>query len=201
MVDLQNDFCAGGSLAVPDGDAVIPLANQLQERFERVIATKDWHPRDHMSFAANHPGSMVGDIILVDDIPQILWPIHCVQETIGAQFHSGLNTTRITAIFHKGVEKNIDSYSTFFDNEHLRETGLNAYLRGEQVTDLYIMGLATDYCVKYSVLDALCLGFNVHVVVDACRGIDLHPGDIDLAIDEMRIAGANIVHVRDIIKR
>lgn len=199
MVDLQNDFCPGGSLAVPDGDAIIPIANQLQDSFDLVIATQDWHPRDHVSFAANHPGHEVGDVITVDNIFQILWPIHCVQETKGAEFYPGLNTKRIHKIFHKGVDKNIDSYSTFFDNEHLRETGLADYLRHEGIEDVYIMGLATDYCVKYSALDALELKFHVYVIADACRGIDLKPGDVNNAIEEMRTAGANIIHLQDII--
>jgi len=199
MVDLQNDFCPGGSLAVPDGDAVIAKANLLQESFDLVIATQDWHPADHMSFATNHPGHNTGEVLMIDNFPQILWPAHCVQNTNGAEFHPGLNTKKIKKIFHKGVDKSIDSYSTFFDNEHLRSTGLEDYLRSEKVKEVYLMGLATDYCVKYSVLDALHLKFDVYVIVDACRGIDLKPGDIQHSIEEMRLAGAHIIKSQDVL--
>lgn len=193
IVDLQNDFCQGGSLHVPDGDAVIPLANQLQEHFDWIIATKDWHPKDHVSFAANHPGKQVGDQIVVDNILQVLWPIHCVQHSKGAEFHPDLDTSKVKKIFHKGVEQGIDSYSAFFDNEHLRSTGLGDYLHQQGITDIYIIGLATDYCVKYSTLDSLHLGFNTYVIEDACRGVNLTAGDTELAFKEMRAAGAIII--------
>lgn len=199
MVDLQNDFCAGGSLAVPDGDALIPIANELQHYFDFVIATQDWHPHDHMSFAANHAEHGVGDVIIVDEIAQVLWPIHCVQGTRGAELHPHLDTSKVTKIFYKGVDKAIDSYSAFFDNEHLRSTGLGEYLRDQGVTDIYIMGLATDYCVKYSTMDALKLGFNVYVILDACRGIDLKSGDLQSSIDEMRNGGADIISAKDVV--
>lgn len=199
MVDLQNDFCQGGSLAVPDADALMPIANELQHYFDLVIATKDWHPLDHMSFASNHAEHGVGDVIIVDNIPQVLWPVHCVQGTNGSDFHPALDTTKVTQVFHKGVDKAIDSYSAFFDNEHLRSTGLGDYLRTQNVKDIYIMGLATDYCVKYSTMDALKLGFNVYVIIDACRGIDLKPGDLQGSIDEMAQGGAQIIHVQDVV--
>lgn len=199
LVDLQNDFCKGGSLSVPDGDAVIPIANKLQSYFDLVLATQDWHPEDHMSFAANHPDRRVGDVIVVDELSQVLWPNHCVKNSKGAEFHPDLDTHQIRKIFHKGTDKKIDSYSAFFDNAHKRYTGLADYLRSEQVEDVYIMGLATDYCVKYSALDAVHLGFNVYVIEDACRGIDLHPGDIAKAYDEMRAAGVHVLHSKDIV--
>lgn len=199
MVDLQNDFCEGGHLAVPGGDEVIPLANQLQPYFELVVATIDWHPQDHMSFAVNHSGCRVGDIIIVDEIPQVLWPEHCVQHSKGAEFHPHLEVKKIKKIIHKGIDKKIDSYSAFFDNAHKRSTGLGEYLRSEQVEDVYIMGLATDYCVKYSTLDALHLGFNVYIIENACRGVELHPGDIAGAIEEICEAGAILIAVEDIL--
>jgi nicotinamidase/pyrazinamidase len=190
IVDLQNDFLPGGALAVPHGDEVIPVANELQKRFELVIATQDWHPPDHGSFAANHPGKKPGDRIMLDGIEQILWPVHCVQNTHGAEFASSFDTSRIVHVFHKGTERNIDSYSTFFDNAHRRHTGLAHYLDKRGIKDVYLMGLALDYCVKYSALDARQLGLNTHVIVDGCRGIELETGDIRRALDEMKRAGA-----------
>jgi len=193
IVDVQNDFLPGGALAVPRGDEIVSLANDLQKRFELVVATQDWHPPDHGSFAANHAGKKPGDRIMLDGIEQILWPVHCVQNTTGAEFAPGLETERFARIFQKGIDPKIDSYSTFFDNAHRRATGLADYLRQRGVTDIYICGLALDYCVKYSVLDARQLGFNADVIVDACRGINLAPGDVDLAIKEMQASGARIM--------
>jgi nicotinamidase/pyrazinamidase len=190
IVDLQNDFLPGGALAVPHGDEVIPVANELQQRFELVLATKDWHPPDHGSFAANHPGKKPGDCVILDGIEQILWPVHCVQNTHGAEFAPSFDTSRIVHVFHKGTERNIDSYSTFFDNAHRRHTGLAHYLEKRGIKDIYLMGLALDYCVKYSTLDARQLGLNTHVIVDGCRGIELEPGDIGRALDEMKRVGA-----------
>jgi len=193
IVDLQNDFLPGGALPVAHGDEVIPLANEVQWRFELVVATQDWHPPNHGSFAANHPGKKSGDRIMLDGIEQILWPVHCVQNTHGAEFAAAFDTSRIAQVFHKGVERNIDSYSTFFDNAHRRHTGLADYLKKRSVKDIYLMGLALDYCVKYSVLDARQLGLNTHVILDGCRGIELERGDIDRALDEMKRAGAALL--------
>jgi nicotinamidase/pyrazinamidase len=198
IVDLQNDFLPGGALAVPRGDEVIPLANELQPKFDLVLATKDWHPADHGSFAANHPGKQPGDRIILDGIEQILWPVHCVQNTRGAEFASSFDTSRIAHVFHKGTERNIDSYSTFFDNAHRRHTGLAHYLEKHGIRDIYLMGLALDYCVKYSALDARQLGFNTHIILDGCRGIELAPGDIERAIEEMKRAGAKILKSSDL---
>lgn len=200
LVDLQNDFCAGGSLEVPGGDEVMPYANLLQPLFHHVIATQDWHPHDHVSFAANHVDAAVGDVVPVDYIQQILWPVHCVQGTRGAEFHPDFDTHRVTHIVHKGTDKSIDSYSAFFDNEHLRSTELADYLHEHGVTTLYIMGLAADYCVKYSVLDAIQLGFDVTVIEDGCRGVELKVGDIESAFAEMRAAGAKMVRSEAILK-
>ncbi len=190
IVDLQNDFLPGGTLPVPHGDKVIPLANELQRQFDLVVATKDWHPPDHGSFAANHLGKETGDRIILDGIEQILWPVHCVQNTHGAEFASAFDTSRIAHVFQKGIDPLIDSYSTFFDNAHRRHTGLADYLRERSIKDIYLMGLALDYCVKYSVLDACQLGLNTRVIVDGCRGIALEPGDIGRALDEMKRVGA-----------
>ena len=198
IVDLQNDFLPRGALPVPHGDEVIPLANELQRRFELVVATQDWHPPDHGSFAANHPGKKPGDRIILDGIEQILWPVHCVQNTHGAEFAPAFDTSRIAHVLHKGVERNIDSYSTFFDNAHRRHTGLADYLKKRSIKDIYLMGLALDYCVKYSVLDARHLGLNTHVILDGCRGIELEHGDIDRALDEMIQAGATILKSGDL---
>jgi nicotinamidase/pyrazinamidase len=198
IVDLQNDFMPGGALPVPHGDEVIPLANELQKHFGLVVATQDWHPPDHGSFAANHPGKKPGDRIVLDGIEQILWPVHCVQNTVGAEFAPSFDTSRIAHVFHKGTERNIDSYSTFFDNVHQRRTGLAHYLEERSIKDIYLLGLALDYCVKYSALDARHLGLNTHVIVDGCRGIELEPGDIGRALDEMKRAGAVLLKSRDL---
>jgi nicotinamidase/pyrazinamidase len=189
IVDLQNDFLPGGALPVPHGDEVIPLANELQQRFTLVLATQDWHPPDHGSFAPNHPGKKPGDRIILDGIEQILWPVHCVQNTHGTEFALSFDTSRIARVFHKGIDPRIDSYSTFFDNAHRRSTGLGEYLKERSVKNVYLLGLALDYCVKYSALDARQVGFNTYVIVDACRGIGLEPGDLDHALDEMKRAG------------
>jgi nicotinamidase/pyrazinamidase len=189
LVDIQNDFMPTGSLPVAHGDDVVPVANQMQQYFELVVATQDWHPANHGSFASNHEGRAVGDVSELGGLPQILWPDHCVQGTAGAEFHADLDRTRVARVFHKGVDADIDSYSGFFDNGHRRSTGLGDYLRDEGVTDVYILGLATDYCVKYSALDALKFGFTTHVIEDGCRGVELKPGDVQLAVEEMRAAG------------
>ena len=189
IVDLQTDFLPGGALPVPHGDEVIPLANELQQRFALVLATQDWHPPDHGSFAPNHPGKKPGDRIILDGIQQILWPVHCVQNTYGAEFAPSFDTSRIARVFHKGIDPRIDSYSTFFDNAHRRSTGLGEYLKERSVKNVYLLGLALDYCVNYSALDARQVGFNTYVIVDACRGIGLEPGDLDHALDEMKRAG------------
>jgi nicotinamidase/pyrazinamidase len=198
IVDLQNDFLPSGALPVPHGDEVVPLANELQRRFDLVVATQDWHPPDHGSFAASHKGKKPGDRIILDGIEQILWPVHCVQNTQGAEFASSFDTSRTAHVFHKGTERNIDSYSTFFDNAHRRHTGLAHYLEKRGIKDIYLMGLALDYCVKYSTLDARQLGLNTHVIVDGCRGIELEPGDIDRALDEMKHVGAVLLKSADL---
>jgi nicotinamidase/pyrazinamidase len=197
-VDIQNDFCPGGALAVPDGDAVVDVANALAPRFGLVVATRDYHPPTHLSFAANHPGKRVYEQIELDGLPQVLWPPHCVQGTSGSELHPRLDASRVTRIFMKGTDERIDSYSGFFDNGHRQATGLGDYLKQAGVTELVIVGLATDYCVKWTALDARQLGFGVRVVEDGCRGVGLDPGDIPRAFAEMRAAGARIVRSSEI---
>ena len=193
LVDIQNDFVPGGALAVPDGDQVISVANALIPRFELVVATKDWHPADHGSFASQHPNHKIGGMIDPHGLQQVLWPDHCIQNTSGSEFVEALDTDDIDRVFFKGTDADTDSYSGIFDNGRRKATGLGEYLREGGIRDVYVMGLATDYCVKFTVLDALDLGFRVHVIEDGCRGVDLNPGDSARAIEEMRKAGACIV--------
>jgi len=188
IVDLQNDFLPGGMLAVPKGDEIVPIINQLQQKFELIVATQDWHPKDHESFADVHD-KKPDETILIHKIKQTLWPRHCVQDSSGAAFFSGLDMSRISKIIRKGSDKQVDSYSCFFDNDHKSSTGLEVFLKENKATDLFIAGLATDYCVKYSVLDACRLGFNTFVIKDAVRGIDLNPGDIEKAFKKMKMPG------------
>lgn len=174
LIDLQNDFCPGGSLAVAQGDEVIKVANKLMPRFETVIATQDWHPKNHMSFVS-------------------LWPEHCVQNSYGAQLHPDLNLSGITIIFKKGLDQQIDSYSAFYDNDHLQSTGLAEWLREKNITDLYVMGLATDYCVKFSCLDAVDEGFTVYLIQEGCRGVNLQKHDIENALQAMQDRGVILI--------
>jgi nicotinamidase/pyrazinamidase len=192
IVDVQNDFVPGGALAVAGGDDVIPVINRLQTEFEIIVATQDWHPKNHGSFASNHPGNSPGQIIDLNGLEQILWPDHCVQGTRGAEFVKGLNTFQIKRVFHKGTDPEIDSYSALYDNGHRKSTGLADYLKGLGVTEVFIAGLATDYCVKFTALDACHVGFKVHLVTAGCRGVNLKPDDSQKAIEEMRQAGVII---------
>ncbi len=199
LVDLQNDFLPGGALAVPDGDQVIPVANRVQPLFDIVVTSQDWHPADHGSFAASHPGRQPGEHIELEGLPQILWPTHCIQESNGARLAQGLDSSCIARIFYKGSDPQIDSYSCFYDNGHRRSTGLADYLRDQGVDTVYLLGLATDYCVKFSALDAVAEEFAVHLILDGCRGIDLEPGDIERALEEMREVGVAILSSSDLI--
>jgi nicotinamidase/pyrazinamidase len=194
LVDLQNDFIPGGSLAVREGDQVIPVANAVQKKdWDVIVATQDWHPKNHGSFASNHPGKHPGEVVELGGLPQVLWPDHCVQGSRGAQFHPVLDRSRVDRIFKKGTDPAIDSYSTFFDNAHRKSTGLGEWLEEQQFTDVYLLGLATDYCVKHSALDAVHLGFKTHVILDGCRGVELSPGDTKKAVDEMKKAGVQVI--------
>jgi nicotinamidase/pyrazinamidase len=202
IVDVQNDFVPGGALAVRDGDKIISVINELQQlkgsAFDLIVATQDWHPPNHGSFAANHPGTKVGDVIDLNGLPQVLWPVHCVQNSSGADFVASLDRSRIDQVVRKGTDPGIDSYSTFFDNAHRKSTGLSDYLRKQRVGEIYLAGLATDYCVKYSALDARQLGLAVWVIEDVCRGVELQPGDVAAAVQEMKRAGAEIVRSTEI---
>ena len=172
IVDVQNDFLPGGTLAVENGGSIISVINNLQEKFDLVVATQDWHPADHKSFASSHPGKKVFDQIDLNGMRQVLWPDHCVQETEGAEFSSQLDTKRIETIFRKGMDKNIDSYSGFFDNGKKKATGMGAYLQGRGVTSIYVCGLAADYCVYFTALDGLEMGFESTIISDATLPID-----------------------------
>ena len=198
LVDLQNDFLPGGALAVPDGDAVIPVANRLIPSHEIIIASQDWHPVDHGSFVTEHPGHVVGDTVELSGQTQVLWPVHCVQESHGAAFGGNLISERITHIIPKGTDRNIDSYSAFFDNGHLQATGLHSYLQSLGVDALTVLGLATDYCVKYTVLDALKLSYRVSLVSDGVRAVNLRENDGTDALLEMSAAGATLIASSDI---
>lgn len=172
IIDLQNDFVPGGTLAVPEGDKIVPVINDLQGQFELIIATQDWHPKDHSSFAANHPGRKEFEKTNINGLEQVLWPVHCVQGTSGAEFHPHLKTSKIEAIFRKGTNPEIDSYSGFYDNAHLKSTGMAGYLKEKEVTDLWFCGLAAEYCVYYSIIDALAEGFNTTLIEDATRALN-----------------------------
>ncbi|MGL6208976.1 MAG: bifunctional nicotinamidase/pyrazinamidase [Paracoccaceae bacterium] len=189
-IDVQNDFCPGGALAVTGGDEVIGQLNLLMNDFETVVLTQDWHPLHHSSFAATH-GAEVYSTAMMSYGPQTLWPTHCVQGTEGAALHSGLRTNPAQMIIRKGFRAAIDSYSAFFENDRTTVTGLDGYLRGRGVTEVVLAGLATDYCVAYSALDAAGLGYGVTVRLDACRAIDLD-GSLDRMLNDMRAAGVRL---------
>lgn len=193
LIDIQNDFMPGGALAVPGGDEIIPLVNQRMPEFDLVVATQDWHPADHGSFVIHHPGHSLFDSIDLEGLPQTLWPVHCVQNTGGALFAPGLATPHIDRVFTKGMNPRIDSYSGLFDNGHRASTGLGEWLKAQGVSELHVAGVATDYCVKFTVLDALAEGFRVHLISQACRGVNLQPGDVDRALEAMRDQGCIIL--------
>ena len=199
IIDIQNDFCPGGALAVDEGDQIIPVVNRLQDNFDLIIMSQDWHPADHGSFAANHEGTNPGEIIDLHGLDQILWPVHCVQGSHGAEFVEGLNTHKVAAIFRKGTDVTIDSYSGFYDNGQRASTGAFGYLKELEVTDLYLVGLATDYCVKFTAMDGNRLGFNTYVIKDACRGVNLQPGDVDRALEEMQTAGIKVINSSQLV--
>ena len=193
IVDVQNDFCPGGALAVANGDLVVPIVNALLPRFDLVVATQDWHPADHASFAANHPETQVGQVIELGGMPQVMWPPHCVQHTYGAQLRADLDASGLDGVFQKGTDPLVDSYSGFFDNGRQHATGLGDFLKVRGVNEVFVCGLATDYCVRWTALDALLLGFATTVIADACRGVELQPGDSARALDEVRAAGGRVV--------
>ncbi|QPC86133.1 bifunctional nicotinamidase/pyrazinamidase [Mesorhizobium sp. NBSH29] len=192
VIDVQNDFCPGGALAVAGGDAVVPLINALEREFEHVILTQDWHPPHHSSFASTHPGKSAFETIDKPYGLQTLWPDHCVQGSAGAAFHPNLSRTRAELIVRKGFRSEIDSYSAFFENDHVTPTGLGGYLAERGIRDITLVGLATDFCVAFSALDAGRLGLNVTVRLEACRAIDLD-GSLDVMLGKMRDADVMLV--------
>lgn len=191
VIDVQNDFCPGGALAVPEGDQIAPGINALMDEFDTVILTQDWHPAGHSSFASIHEGKGPYDLTEMPYGPQVLWPDHCVQGTDGAEFHADLNTTRADLIIRKGYNPQIDSYSAFFENDQTTPTGLEGYLRTRGLSDLTMVGLATDFCVNFSAQDAAKLGFAVTVRNDLCRAIDLD-GSLAAAMQSMTDLGVQI---------
>ena len=192
IVDVQNDFCPDGALAVPDGDTVIPIINRISSRFDKVVATQDWHPENHMSFAVQHRLPEY-DVIRLKGVEQVLWPVHCVFGTWGAEFHKDLDTRPVDLIIRKGTDPEIDSYSTFLENDKKTMTGLHYYLKGLEIENIYLSGLATDYCVYYSAIDARNLGFDVSVIIDATRGIDFPADNIKKALSHMTERGVHII--------
>lgn len=198
LVDIQNDFIPGGALEVKRGDEVIGVANRAMKYFNHIIATQDWHPADHKSFASQHEGKNPGEFIELHGLSQILWPDHCVNKTKGAEFAQGLNISGITKVIQKGLDKVVDSYSGFFDNARDHATGLEDYLRSQEIDTLYILGLATDYCVKYTALDARKLRFNTNLIIEGVRGVELNPGDCENAIEEMKEAGVKVISIENL---
>lgn len=198
LIDLQNDFVDGGSLAVPQGREVIEIANRLMPIFDLVVATLDWHPADHLSFASQHAGLAVYDNFQLDGLPQTAWPDHCVQGTFGAELVAELNTDEIDFRIYKGTDPRIDSYSGFYDNGHRKATGLTEFLRSEKVDELFLMGLATDYCVLFSALDAVREGFVTNIIRDGCRGVGIRPNDISDAWKTMSSAGIRLVESHEV---
>lgn len=199
LIDLQNDFLENGALAVSNASATIPVAQEMMKRFDLVVATQDWHPENHESFASQHKDHGLFDIIDLHGLPQCLWPDHCVQGSFGAEFSTDIDLKQIDKIIQKGTVPSIDSYSGFADNGHRKETELHEYLQSKNVATLYIMGLATDYCVKFTVLDALAKGYTVRLVVDGCRGVNQSPNDSEAAILEMEQAGAILTISVDVL--
>jgi nicotinamidase/pyrazinamidase len=191
VIDVQNDFCPKGALAVAEGDRIVGGINALMSRFETVVLTQDWHPADHMSFAANHPGAAPFSTVQMPYGPQTLWPVHCVQGSKGAEFHPDLQTDAAHLVIRKGFRPQIDSYSALFENDRTTATGLEGYLRSRGVTRLTLVGLATDYCVAFSALDARALGFQVTLLPDLCRAIDL-AGSLTHQMQAMQAAGVQL---------
>lgn len=207
LIDLQNDFCTGGALAVKESETVIKVANEVialcqennsQKNHIAIIASQDWHPTNHMSFAVNS-GQKMGELGELNGISQIWWPVHCVQGQFGAEFHPSLNQSAIQKVFQKGENPQIDSYSAFFDNDHKRETQLHGWLAEHNIQRLLVLGIATDYCVKFTVLDALALGYETYVITDGCRGVNIQPNDSQHAFEEMAAKGAKLISQSEIV--
>ena len=198
VIDVQNDFCPGGNLAVAEGDQVIPIINRISDRFPLVVATKDWHPAGHVSFASAHPGRDVQDTVQAGDIEQVLWPDHCVQGTDGAAFHPGLDQRPINIVLHKGTKQHLDSYSAFFENDKKTETGLRSFLSGLGFDRVVVCGLAADVCVYFTAVDARSVGLETAVVWDATRGVDIPACSVEEARRDMESRGVSIIESGDI---
>ena len=191
LVDIQNDFLKGGSLAVPEGEKIIKPINKIIKQYDLVIATKDWHPKNHISFASNHPDKKIGDIINVNGVDQVLWPDHCIQNSYGSDFPEQLDISKLAKVIYKGSDANIDSYSGFFDNGHFRSTGLSDYLKSKDVYKIDYVGLATDYCLKYTAIDSVSEGFKTRVLINCIKGIE--EKDCELALNEMKSKGVELI--------
>ncbi len=198
IIDVQNDFCPGGALAVPNGDEVVPVLNSSAARFPTVVATKDWHPPGHISFASVHEGATIGEVRKIDGLDQVMWPDHCIPGTPGAEFHPDLAVDHINLIVHKGLDKKLDSYSAFFENDGTTPTGLEGYLRGLGIGQIVIGGLATDYCVYFSAKDALACGFSVFLLEDAVRGVDVPEGNLAKTVDDMKRSGVVFISSQEV---
>ncbi len=198
VIDVQNDFIPGGQLAVPEGDLIVPLINRLAGQFKQVVIAQDWHPAGHASFASSHPGRQPYDVIQLPYGEQTLWPDHCIQGSRGAEFHSGLDLPHAQLVIRKGCNPDIDSYSAFLEADRVTTTGLAGYLKERGIDTVYMVGLALDFCVMFSALDARAAGFNAFVVLDACRAIDLN-GSLATAIERMQVAGVGLIQSTEII--
>jgi len=200
ITDIQNDFCPGGSLAVENGDKIIPIINKLSHCgiFDKIVATQDWHPQNHLSFASNQDNHEAYDIIKSQSGDDVSWPDHCIMGTKGAEFHPDLEVDIVDLIIRKGMNPNLDSYSTFLENDENTPTGLTGYLKEHEITDVYLCGIATDVCVYNSALDSVNFGFNTYVVLDASSGVDLPPGNLDKAITHMKTLGINFLESKDL---
>lgn len=198
IVDVQNDFLPGGALAVPKGDEIIPVINAIQDKFDFIVATQDFHPADHKSFAANNPGRQIGELIDLNGLSQILWPVHCVQGTEGAEFSKDLIKKTWRKVFQKGMNREVDSYSGFFDNAKRGDTGLSTYLKENQIDRVFICGLAMDYCVKFTALDANELEFDTFLLTDATRAVNLNPEDGKDSLAELEAAGVKLITSNDL---
>ncbi|WP_423203533.1 bifunctional nicotinamidase/pyrazinamidase [Pseudomonas kribbensis] len=198
VIDVQNDFIPGGQLAVPEGDRIVPLINRLAEQFKQVVIAQDWHPAGHASFASSHPGRQPYDVIQLPYGEQTLWPDHCIQGSRGAEFHSGLDLPHAQLIIRKGCNPDIDSYSAFLEADRATTTGLAGYLKERGIDTVYMVGLALDFCVMFSALDARTAGFNTFVVLDACRAIDMN-GSLASAIERMQVAGVGLIQSTELL--
>lgn len=200
LVDIQNDFLPNGALGVPNGDQIIPVVNNIQQHFQTIVATRDWHPMNHGSFASNHENKEPGEFVELHGLNQVLWADHCVQGSPGAELSPLLNQALINHVVFKGTDPEIDSYSAFFDNGRLKKTELDSYLQRNGITSIYVAGLATDYCVYFTIKDGLSLGYDAYLITDAVRGINLQPDDSKKAIEDMVKHGAKLITSEEILK-